>query len=103
MPSPLLLGPMLRHVDETSAAVWVETAVDAVVTVRLTGSDAGPHVWRARTFTVHGHHYALVEVTGLRPGEQTPYEVLIDDEVCWPEPDSPFPPSTITTPTKDSA
>ena len=27
----LLLGPLLRYVDETSAAVWVETAAPAGV------------------------------------------------------------------------
>ncbi|MDD9205648.1 alkaline phosphatase D family protein, partial [Georgenia sp. 10Sc9-8] len=110
--SALVMGPMLRHVDATSAAVWVETASSAVVTVRLTeraGSDRGASAdgddrssWQARTFAVHGHHYALVELTGVRPGERSAYEVLVDGEVCWPEPDSPFPASTISTPTEDA-
>ncbi|HLS43967.1 MAG TPA: alkaline phosphatase D family protein [Ornithinicoccus sp.] len=90
MPSPLVLGPMVRHVDGTSAAVWVETARAGEVAVRLP-DDADRGVWRAPTFRVHGHHYALVEVTGLRPGERTAYELLLDGEVVWPRPDDPFP------------
>jgi len=36
--SPLLLGPMLRYVDETSASIWVETRADCRVTVEAEGS-----------------------------------------------------------------
>ena len=32
--SPLVLGPMLRHVDETSASIWVETRDAGTVEVR---------------------------------------------------------------------
>ena len=38
------------------------------------------------TWTVAGHHYALVLVTGLEPDTSAPYEVLVDDDVVWPEP-----------------
>jgi hypothetical protein len=88
----LVLGPLVRHVDATSASLWVETAHDATVTV-----EAGGRRWSHRTFAVHDHHYALVEVTGLEPASRTPYRVLVDEEVVWPEPDSPFPPSVIAT------
>ena len=54
--SALVLGPLLRYVDDTSATIWVET--DAPCTVEVLGH-------RARTFTVAGHHYALVIVEGL--------------------------------------
>ncbi len=84
----LVLGPLLRHVDQTSATVWVET--DAACTVQVLGH-------RSRTFCVAGHHYALVVVTGLEPGTVTPYEVLLDDAPVWPEPGSGWPPSTIRT------
>ncbi len=98
MPHSLVLGPMLRHVDATSAAIWVETADAATVSVHLDGAAEGhERVWRARTFAVHGHHYALVELTGLRPGEQAAYQVQIDGAVVWPEAESPFPPSTLRT------
>lgn len=78
-PPPLVLGPLLRHVDETSAAVWVETGGPATVAVRI-----GERTWTARTFGVHGHHYALVEVTGLEPATVAAYEVEVDDVPVWP-------------------
>ncbi len=58
--SRLVLGPMLRYTDETCAAVWVETDADAEVSVHVGDSE-----WRSRTFAVHGHHYALVEIEDL--------------------------------------
>ena len=91
----LRLGPLLRFVDDTSAAIWVETAEAATVVVV-----AGEVAASARTFSAHGHHYALVEVTGLPAGTPTPYRLLVDDEVVWP-PDEPeyagFPPPVIPT------
>ncbi|RJL21484.1 alkaline phosphatase D family protein [Bailinhaonella thermotolerans] len=90
--SRLVLGPLLRYVDETCAAVWAE--VDRPGTVRVT---AGEHVAEARTFTVHGHHFALAELDGLPPGAALPYTVDVDGERVWPEPDSPFPASVIRT------
>jgi hypothetical protein len=76
----LVLGPMLRHVDETSAALWVETDEDTLVTVT-----AGDRSWTTRTWAVHGHHYALVECTGLEPGSITPYAVEVGGVRVWPE------------------
>ncbi len=90
--SPLVLGPMLRYTDETCASVWVETATDAEVSVHADG-----RAWRARTFAVHGHHYALVDVDGLAPGAVRPYEVRIDGATVWPEPGSDFPAPVIAT------
>jgi hypothetical protein len=90
--SPLILGPMLRHVDETSAAIWVETRDSATVVVRGENRE-----WSARTFAVHGHHYALVHVDGLEPGSATAYSVLVNGAGVWPEPTSPFPASVIST------
>ncbi|MDQ0577651.1 alkaline phosphatase D family protein [Agromyces albus] len=90
--SPLLLGPMLRYVDETSASIWVETRADCRVSVHAEGRS-----WHARSFAVHGHHYALVEVDGLEPGTERPYEVEIDGMPVWPEPESEYPASTIAT------
>ncbi|WP_159803507.1 alkaline phosphatase D family protein [Arthrobacter zhaoguopingii] len=93
-PTPLLLGPMLRYVDETSASIWVEVGAAARVVVR-----AAQRSWEARTFAVHGHHYALVEVDGLEPGSVTSYTVEIDGHQAWPDPGSvpEFPPSSIAT------
>ena len=92
---PLRLGPLLRYVDATTATVWVETADPAQVVVEAATVSAG-----ARTFAVHGHHYALVEVTGLPEGTPTPYRVLVDGEQVWPSDDpafAEFPPSVIPT------
>ncbi|MFJ6278395.1 alkaline phosphatase D family protein [Arthrobacter subterraneus] len=92
MTASLVLGPMLRYVDETSAALWVETSEACTVELR-----AGPDAWTASTFGAHGHHYALVEAAGLTPGTTSEYTVTIDGERCWPEPDSPFPAPSIRT------
>ena len=90
----LVLGPLLRHVDTTAAALWVET--DAACSVSVT---AGEQSWSARTFAVHGHHYALVACAGLEPGSITPYTVEIEGRRVWP--DDPeglgLPPSVIPT------
>jgi phosphodiesterase/alkaline phosphatase D-like protein len=85
---PLTLGPVLRHVGESTASIWVQT--DSAATVSVLGCST-------RTFEVVGHHYALVPVTGLEPGSTTPYEVEIDGERVWPPESSPFPASVIRT------
>jgi hypothetical protein len=77
--SALVLGPLLRYVDDTSATIWVETGDAAVVTVT-----AGERSATARTFSVHGHHYALVELTGLAPGSRAAYTVDVGDQRVWP-------------------
>ena len=89
---PILVGPLMRYADQTSATIWVETRGPARLTVR-----AGDRCGSARTFAVHGHHYALVDVDGLAPGSVTPYTVEVDGSPAWPPPDSPYPPSVIAT------
>jgi hypothetical protein len=83
---------MVRYTDETCASVWVETAVDAEVSVL-----AEDREWRTRTFAVHGHHYALVELDGLTPGSALPYRVQVNGEAAWPEADSQLPDPVIAT------
>ncbi len=93
--SPLVLGPLVRYVDETSASLWVETRDAATVTV-----EAGEHTWQARTFAAHGHHFAMVVAEGLEPGTVTPYTVTIGDEPVWPPQEgegASYPPSVIAT------
>jgi phosphodiesterase/alkaline phosphatase D-like protein len=85
----IVLGPMLRHVDATSATVWVETSDPCEVSV-LSGTQ--------RTFRVGDRHYALVLIGGLRPGTSTEYEVRLDGEKAWPAADSSYPPPRIRTP-----
>ena len=86
----IVVGPLLRHVGTTHATVWVET--DAPCTVTVLGHDAA-------TFTVSGHHYALVVVRDLRPGTATPYDVRLAGEVRWPLPGAadPWGPGRIRT------
>jgi hypothetical protein len=57
----------------------------------------GDSFHRSRTFRLGDHHYALVYVTDLELGSSYEYEVRLDGERIWPEPDSPFPPSAIRT------
>jgi hypothetical protein len=73
----LVVGPMLRYVDETSASVWVETSEPCEVTIEVGGTSS-----RASTFTVHGHHYAIVDVEGGGA-----YEVRLGEKTVWPLPD----------------
>jgi hypothetical protein len=89
MPTPqLLLGPLLRHVGERDATVWVET--DRACEVQVLGCTA-------RTFTVAGHHYALVVVDGLTPASVHEYTVALDGHTVWPEAGAVVPASTIRT------
>ncbi|MFI7065003.1 alkaline phosphatase D family protein [Kribbella sp. NPDC050124] len=88
----LRLGPLLRYVDDTQATVWVETSEPCEVEVL-------GH--RARTWSVHGHHYALVRIDGLTPASETPYEVRLDSSKVWPPEDQPYGASVIRTPRAD--
>jgi phosphodiesterase/alkaline phosphatase D-like protein len=89
----LRLGPLLRYVDEHTATVWLEADRPCEAQVRCEDGASG----RERTWQIAGHHYALVTVTGLRPGTGTAYRVLLDGQQVWPLPGSPFPPSEIRT------
>ena len=78
----LVLGPILRHVGERDATVWVETDEACQVEV-LDHTEP--------TFCVDGHHYALVCIAGLEPGSRFEYEVSLDGERRWPVADSEIP------------
>ncbi len=94
MATSLLLGPLLRHVDRGSATVWVETSAACEVEVRLEAVEpagepsgdapAARFAGRSPTFSVCGHHYALVVVEGLPPGRVLGYQVLLDGGLAWP-------------------
>ncbi|MPZ94488.1 MAG: alkaline phosphatase family protein [Propionibacteriales bacterium] len=79
------------------AAVWVEVAGRGEVTVDVEHDDGRRTTHICDTFTVHGHHYALVDVEGLTPGGSYPYTMAFRGERIWPEPDSPYPASRIRT------
>jgi hypothetical protein len=89
----LVVGPLLRYVDETSATIWVETDAPATVEVRCPAVPAAARP----TFTVHGHHYAIVPLTGLPSGGRWPYTVHADGAAVWPVPAGEFPPSQLHT------
>ncbi|MCW3017336.1 MAG: alkaline phosphatase family protein [Solirubrobacterales bacterium] len=91
-PARLVLGPLLRYVDEHEATFWVEA--DRACNVEILGTSAP-------TFCVGGHHYAIVCVGGLSPGAAIPYEVHLDGVRCWPPDDSPYPPSVIQPGSRD--
>jgi PhoD-like phosphatase len=82
----LVLGPLLRYVDERVATVWVQA--DAACEVEVLGR-------RERTWCVGGLHFALVAIDGLTPGTDHAYEVRLDGSRAWPPAESPFPASTI--------
>jgi PhoD-like phosphatase len=84
----LILGPLLRFVSEDEAAFWVET--DAPCEVEVLGT-------RERTFCVCGHHYAIVCADGLEPSTWHEYEVRLDGELAWPDPDDERPRSAFKT------
>jgi hypothetical protein len=92
MASNLILGPLLRHVGSSDATVWVETEAPCEVEVLIEGASH-----RSCTFTVEGHHYALVIITDLEPGSAYEYAVALDGARVWPQEDDPFPPSVIRT------
>jgi hypothetical protein len=88
----LLLGPLLRHVSDTEATVWVE--VDERCEVEILGRSEP-------TFRVGDHHYALVRIEDLAPGSETEYEVSLDGAAAWPQ-NGNLPPSSIRTLAGDS-
>lgn len=79
---------MLRFIGETEATVWVE--IDEPCEVEILGRTGS-------TFTVEGHHYALVVLEGLEPGESHEYEIRVGGECVWPPEGYEFPHPRIKT------
>lgn len=77
---------MLRHADGYAATVWAEVDRPCEVRVRV-----GDRTTTARTFAVHGHHYAVVDVEAPADGSPAPYVLYLDGRQAWPEPGSPLP------------
>jgi hypothetical protein len=88
----LILGPMPRYADATTATVWVETTGPCEVEVR-----AGTTTCHAPTFEVERHHYALVVIAGLPAGTDLPYTVALDGRVVWPDDGGERPASRLRT------
>jgi hypothetical protein len=83
----LIVGPLLRYAGTESATFWVETS--EACEVEVLGQ-------RSQTFTVEGHHFALVLVEDLTPGSVVAYDVRLDGRVVWPLDDG-RPPSAVHT------
>src|SRR3954465_15357669 len=90
----LVLGPLLRHVSDTDATVWVET--DCACGVEVLGS-------RESTFRVEGHHYAVVCIGDLEPASRHEYEVRLDGEGPGPQPGAERAPAGTRPPDPTSA
>ena len=77
----LRVGPIVRYVDQTKAAVWMGLARPGVVLLEVRplrskdkrGHRPKPQV--AWTVMIGGQHYALPYVTGLRPGTYYRYRI----------------------------
>jgi len=82
----LVLGPIVRYVDDRVATVWLQA--DGPCEVEILGA-------RDRTWCVDGMHFALVVLESLAAGEDHAYEVRLDGETVWPEAGSVLPASTV--------
>lgn len=79
---------MLRFIGDTEATVWVE--MDEPCEVEILER-------KSSTFTVKGHHFALVALEDLEPGKPYEYEVHVGDARVWPPEGYEFPNPRIRT------
>ncbi|MDZ8120250.1 alkaline phosphatase D family protein [Pontiella agarivorans] len=68
-------GPMLGGISETGARVWIRTLRPSSVSVEINGMRFGPV-----SSTEESDLTAVVVITGLKPGKEYSYRVLIDDQ-----------------------
>jgi alkaline phosphatase D len=83
-PVPLVHGPMLGAMSESSVRVWVRTAEESEVTVRVFRAadlrDTAP-VGTSSAKTVKAMDYTgVVELTGLQPSTRYRYDVLMGNK-----------------------
>ncbi|WP_020108825.1 alkaline phosphatase D family protein [Nocardia sp. 348MFTsu5.1] len=69
----LVLGPILRYVDTSRATIWVETDGECTVEVRTSTGPSGAE----NTWSVHGHHFAIVQLVDLPSGAVVDYTVSL--------------------------
>ena len=99
----ILLGPLVRHVSERRAVIWVEVSREG--RLRLEVLRFGRVVGSVSVFTVRFslYHYALIPLEGLRSGTEYGYRIHFEEpEVgppvqIWPEPTVRMPPSGFRT------
>jgi len=87
--SPLVHGPMVGSVTDTSARFWVRTADEADIRIACTPAAGGaePRVGAGRTRKADDYT-AVVEVTGLAPSTRYRYTVAVDGQAMLAEPAS---------------
>ena len=90
--SEILVGPVLRYTDRFgTATVFVETARSRRVSITTgDGVTTGTSTW-----SVHGHHYALVVLRALPRDRAVTYTVALDNVTVWPLRASSYPPSVV--------
>ena len=66
-------GPMLGNISEMGADVWIRTLKPAQVSVEINGNVFGP-----LATTTEQNLTAIIPITGMKPGDDYPYKVLID-------------------------
>lgn len=81
--SILILGPMLRYVDDHRATIWFETAQPATITIT---TSVGVTV-DGRTWGLYGHHYILLVLEGLPADSSIEYRVTISPHLHADESD----------------
>jgi len=85
---PLLHGPLLGSLTDTSVRFWVRTSeeIDVRVMVQVVGENAGraaPITGKARTSSALDYT-AIINVSGLSPNTRYRYEVHIDNKRARP-------------------
>lgn len=91
-PAFLKCGPMLGHVAQDRATIWVKASNAAKLTLRV---DTRPDLAKARVvqgpaLTADTSFTGTIEVTDLQPGTRYFYSVLLDGELVTPRPHRSF-------------
>jgi alkaline phosphatase D len=100
-PRFLKCGPMIGHVAEDRALIWIKASNSAKATIRVgTSPDlANARVVEGPALTSDTAFAATIEVAGLQPATRYHYAVLLDGEVMSPRPA----PSFVTAPALGTA
>lgn len=84
MPSPLIHGPMVGSVTDTSASFWVRTAEPAEVTIELrpldASDDAPPAATASKETSAAVDFTAVLTAEPLRPDTEYRYAIEVDGE-----------------------
>jgi alkaline phosphatase D len=88
-PVRLVHGPMLGAMTDTSVRVWVRTASESDITVRIfdhnDAEDKTPEVTASARTAKSMDYTGIVPVSGLKPATQYRYDLLVDDQSVFGE------------------